>query len=373
MRRGGAVGRLGNDAGLHGFGVVQSDDVFERRGNQDVALHGQQLVIADARRAGHTDNCPRTLLVADGFDGIDAAGICHPAASVTQSNDFRFLLSEQARGSGASIAETLNGNGRATQRNLLHLARFFDDVEQAAGGGLAAALRTPDRNGFAGDDAMGGMADGHGIGVHDPGHGLRVGVNIRRGNVHGRSDDRQNFAGVTARHAFELTLGHALGIANHAALGASEGHVDGGGFPGHPSRQRFYFIERDVGVIADAALAWPARHVVLHAEAGKHLNLAIVHLRRQGNFQHALGSAQNLPQAGIELQEFRCHVELNLRDAKRIQVLAGSDAGHHGRCTDLSCRGCGLCDRGHRRRSFRLLDLSKKFCLHLAQVQNPFW
>src|SRR6266478_3225023 len=116
----------------------------------------------------------------------------------------------------------------------------------------------------------------------------------------------------------------------------------------------------------DAALARPARHVVLHAVAGKHLHLAVVHLGGQGNFQHALRSAQNLPQAEIELQEFGGHVELNLRDAKRIQVLARGDAGHHGRCAYLSCRGCGLCDRGHWRRSFRLLDLSKQLCSSLG-------
>src|SRR5207253_4848576 len=52
---------------------------------------------------------------------------------------------------------------------------------------------------------------------------------------------------------------------------------------------------------------------------------------------------------GIKLQEFGCHVELNLRDAKRVQVFARGNAGHHGRCAYLSCRGCGLCDRGHRR------------------------
>jgi len=34
--------------------------------------------------------------------------------------------------------------------------------------------------------------------------------------------------------------------------------------------------------------------------------------------------------------------------------------------------GCGLCDRGHRRRSFRLLDLSKKFRFHLACIQDSF-
>jgi len=34
--------------------------------------------------------------------------------------------------------------------------------------------------------------------------------------------------------------------------------------------------------------------------------------------------------------------------------------------------GLWACDRGHRRRSFRLLDLSKKFRFHLAYIQNSF-
>ncbi len=210
------------------------------------------------------------------------------------------------------------------------------------------------------------MSDSHRVSVHDPGHGLRVGVDIRGGNILGRSDDGQDLAGITPRHAFKLALGHALGVADHATLGPAKRNVHGGGLPGHPHRQRLHFIQSDVGMEADAAFAGTARHVVLHAVAGEHLYLAVVHLRRQGNFQHALGRAQNLAQTGIELQKFGRHVKLNLRDAKRIQVLAGSDAGHHGWCAYLSCRGCGLCDRGHWRRSFRLLDLSEKLCFHLA-------
>jgi len=47
--------------------------------------------------------------------------------------------------------------------------------------------------------------------------------------------------------------------------------------------------------------------------------------------------------------------------------------GTMGGAPDLSCRGCGLCDRGHWRRSFRLRDLSKKLCSHLAQVQDSLY
>src|SRR6266436_3304223 len=293
-------------------------------------------------------------------------------SSLVMRDDFCFLFGEESCRGRAGIAKSLNGNGRAAKRDLLELASLFNYVKQPARGGFAASLGTADGDGFAGNHTVRGMADGHSVGVHNPGHGLCTGVDIRCGNVHGRSNDRQNLAGVTACHALELALGHALGIADDAALGASKRHVDGGGLPSPPSRERLHFIERNVGVIADAPLARAARNVVLHTVAGKHLYLAVVHLGRQGNFQNALGRAQNLPQAGIELQEFGRHVELNLRDAEGIQVFTWSDAGHHGRRTNLSCRGCWLCDRGHRRRSFRLLDLSEKFCFHWAQVQNSF-
>ena len=59
---------------------------------------------------------------------------------------------------------------------------------------------------------------------------------------------RQNLAGIAARHALEFALGHALGIANHAALGAAEGNIHGRRLPGHPGGERFHFVERDVGM-----------------------------------------------------------------------------------------------------------------------------
>src|SRR4029077_8469033 len=45
MGRGGPVGGFSDDASFDGFGVVQRDDVFERCRDQNVALHGEQLVI----------------------------------------------------------------------------------------------------------------------------------------------------------------------------------------------------------------------------------------------------------------------------------------------------------------------------------------
>ena len=164
------------------------------------------------------------------------------------------------------------------------------------------------------------VADHHRVGVHHPGHGLRVGVDVRRGNVALRTDHGKNFGGVAARHALQLAVRHALGIADHAALGAAVGNIDGGGLPGHPGGQRFHFVQSEIGMEADAALGRAAGDVVLHAIAGKHFDLAVVELYGHGDFQDAPRRAQDLAQAGIELQELRRHVELDLRNADRDSV-----------------------------------------------------
>ena len=198
------------------------------------------------------------------------------------------------------------------------------------------------------------MALHHGVGIHDPRHRLRIGVHVRRWNILVRSDQRQNFASEPARHPFQFALGHALRIADDAALCSAERHVHHRRLPGHPRRQRFHFIQRNVGMIANAAFAWPARNVVLHAESGHHAQLAVIHFRRQRHFQDPFGRPQHLPQSWIELQEFRRHVKLDLRDAKRIQILARSNPRHER-------LDCWLYDRGHRRRSFPLLGVVKSF------------
>ena len=69
-------------------------------------------------------------------------------------------------------------------------------------------------------------------------------------------------------------------------------------------------------------LAGTARDVVLHAKAGKHFYLAVIHLHGNGDFQNSLRRAKNLAQAGIELEELSGHIELDLRDAERVQILA---------------------------------------------------
>ena len=101
--------------------------------------------------------------------------------------------------------------------------------------------------GFAGDDGGHGLAHVHGVGVHDPGHGLLVGAHVGGGDVFFGADKLDEFGGVAAGHAFELALGTFLGVADDAALGSAEGDVDDGALPGHPGGEGADFVEGDVG------------------------------------------------------------------------------------------------------------------------------
>src|SRR5260221_3401023 len=101
-------------------------------------------------------------------------------------------------------------------------------------------------------------------------------------------------------------------------------------------------------MVPNAALAGSARNVVLHAVSSHPPQLAIVHFGRKRDFENALRRAQHLPQSWIELQKFRGHIELDLRDTEWIQILARGNPRH-------DWLDCWFYDRGHRRRSFRLL------------------
>ena len=63
-------------------------------------------------------------------------------------------------------------------------------------------------------------------------------------------------------------------------------------------------------MIADAALGWTERDVVLHAIAGEDFDLAVVHLHRARHGDLPLGVREDLPDAGFEVQDACGFVEL---------------------------------------------------------------
>ena len=117
----------------------------------------------------------------------------------------------------------------------------------------------------------------HGVGVHDPGHSLLVGVHVGGGDVFFGADELDEFGGIAAGHAFEFALRHFLRIADDSAFRAAEGDVDDGALPGHPGGEGADFVESDVGRVTDAAFGGASSDGVLHAVAGEDFDRAVIH------------------------------------------------------------------------------------------------
>ena len=158
------------------------------------------------------------------------------------------------------------------------------------------------RDGLAGDYAGGGGAVVHGVRVHHPRHGLGVGVDVRGGNILVRADDDADLAGVAPCDALEFRARIVARVETDATLGAAKGQVDRSSLDGHPGRQGHDFRQRDVLVVAHAALARAARYVVLHAVAFEVSDGAVVKFDRNVHDQHTLGSLERLYPFGLPAQ-----------------------------------------------------------------------
>ena len=179
------------------------------------------------------------------------------------------------------------------------------------------------------------MAGVHGVGVHDPGHGLLIGVHVGRGDVDFRADELEDLGGIAARDALELAGREQTGIADDAAFSAAEGNVGDGALPGHPGGQGADFIEGDVGRVADAALGGAARDGMLDAIAGEDFQTAVVEHDRNVHDDFARRRAQHLLHAVVQAEARGGFVESRFGGTRGLnsfsRVLRGSDAGVDGR------------------------------------------
>src|SRR5205085_11428638 len=124
------------------------------------------------------------------------------------------------------------------------------------------------------------MAAEHTYCVHDPGHYLRVSVDIGSWDIAIGADNGKDLCSISARHAFQLVARELMRIDYHSALAAAVWDIHNSAFPRHPRSEGFNFNESYLRVIADAAFGRAARHIMLHAVSFKDLDAAIVHLYR---------------------------------------------------------------------------------------------
>jgi hypothetical protein len=170
------------------------------------------------------------------------------------------------------------------------------------------------------------------VGVHDPGHHLLVGAQVRRRDVAVGADHLDDLGRVAARDALELAGRELARVDAHAALGPAEGEAHDRALPGHPHGERRGLAERDVLVVADAALGGPHGEQVLHAVAVDGVDLVVVvAAERERHDVGALGAAQPLPDVLVEVHDPRGLVELVHREPVHGRVpLEVRRLGFHG-------------------------------------------
>src|SRR3546814_9735572 len=123
---------------------------------------------------------------------------------------------KQPGGCAAHVAEALYDYPGAFDGNTGIARSFATHHIDTPAGCFDTAQAATQRDRLAGYYAGGGGAFVHGVGVHHPGHGLRVGVYIGRGYVFVGSDDYADLAGVAACDALEFPTGVVAGVDAYA-------------------------------------------------------------------------------------------------------------------------------------------------------------
>src|SRR5437879_11782747 len=102
----------------------------------------------------------------------------------------------------------------------------------------------------------------HRVGIHDPGHYLRVRVDIGGRDIAPRPNNDGYLRGIPASQTLQLRRAHYLGVADDTTFRAAIGDTNDGGFPGHPHCQS---LDRVEGYIRTAAVT-PLCAVALQVE-----------------------------------------------------------------------------------------------------------
>jgi len=297
-----AVGAFAENFAAEAIGVAAGDDVLGSCGDENFAVVGDELVFVGGFGFGEAIDGTGLFLVVDEGVDVDAVLVVEAAVVLGDADDGVALFGEEFGGIGAYVAEALNDDAAAFDGHAEMLHGFVADNRDTAAGSFFASAGAAEIDGLAGDDGIDGLAHVHGVGVHDPCHGLLVCAHVGCGDVFFRADEFDEFGGVAASHALELALGHFFGVADDASLGSAEGDVDDGALPGHPGGEGADFIQSYVGRVADATLCGAARDGVLDAIAGEDLDGAVVHADGDVDDEFAGGVAEDFPDAGIKVE-----------------------------------------------------------------------
>jgi hypothetical protein len=161
----------------------------------------------------------------------------------------------------------------------------------------------------------------HRVGIHDPGHDLRIRADVRRRNITIRTDQNADFRCIAAGQPLEFTHRQRARIDNHRAFCTAVGNIDRRALPCHPHAQCAHIIDRDLRMVANAPLCRTACNVVMDTVPDERFDPTIIHLDRKRHRQFTLRNSQDAAETGFELQEIGCNVELALRAGERAFLL----------------------------------------------------
>lgn len=164
---------------------------------------------------------------------------------------------QEQGGHRAHVAKSLHGDPAlmGTEAQFLHSGQR--NGHDPASGGLAPSSRSSQHQGFACDDGRDRAPGVHGVGIHDPGHDLFVGVQIRSGDVRVRTEDVDQVGRISSGKTLNLPGAHLRGITPDRALGSAKGDIHNGTLPRHPRGQGLDLIEGNIWRVANTPLEGP--------------------------------------------------------------------------------------------------------------------
>src|SRR5258708_4715396 len=355
-RRGRTVGAFGQNAAFNTVSVLAGDLIFSGRRHEDFAFRQHQLGRIGALGLGKSHNTLGALAVLPKRFYVNSVLVVNCAIHLNHTYYFVAGLRHQECAIRSHIAKALHDNARA----LRPQAQFFDgliaDDHDAAPSRFTTPTRSTHVDWLTGDDRSDGLAHVHGVGVHHPGHGLFVRIDVRSRHIFFGANEFHEFSCVPPGHALQFALRHFVGIANHAAFGAAKRDVDHRAFPGHPTRQSANFVESDIWTITDTALSRTARNRMLNPKPSEDFQLAVIHGDRNMHDQLAVGILQNFLHTFVQIEFLRGKVEARsfglpgidflfernsfhrLSDYGHDFRLAGEGAGATGKRSILSAR-----------------------------------
>ena len=247
------------------------------------------------------------------------ASECDASRDVRDRDDAGAALVELGRGDAADVAEALHDARASGELVAEPPGRLLGDHHDAGAGRLAPEDGAADRDRLARDDLRHGVAALHRVRVHHPRHRLLVGGHVGCGDVGVRADLADELRREAARELLELAQRQRVRVAADTALRAAVREPQERALPRHPRRESGALAERDLGVVAHAALRRAEQGRVLDAVAGEDLDRAVVAAERDADDDRALGVAEPL---GDQVRDVRVGKRLLVLGARHAEQRA---------------------------------------------------